>query len=255
MKTLVRLMIVLSVCILFWAAASNVGAEETYVDIDNTTARRDEQNKIIDAHQGCLRFFDGKYYLYGTSYGNTNGDGETNRLVAYSSSDLVNWVNEGSILHYEKRAQYDRVHVVFHPTTHKYIAWFLRIVQQSLHFSVAQSDGPLGPFRIVDDDVKLAHRGAAGGDLAMLVDDDDQAYIAYTSEGETRVTIDTFKLTSPPTGQITYFQIFVERLSTDYLHGTGASVGPLAGNVDAYSGEDDRLFRRNVTGDSGEVAL
>lgn len=25
--------------------------------------------------------------------------------------------------------------------------------------------------------------------------------------------------------------------------------------VDAYSGEDDRLFRRNVTGDSGEVAL
>ena len=24
---------------------------------------------------------------------------------------------------------------------------------------------------------------------------------------------------------------------------------------DAYSGEDDRLFRRNVTGDSGEVAL
>jgi hypothetical protein len=25
--------------------------------------------------------------------------------------------------------------------------------------------------------------------------------------------------------------------------------------ANAYSGEDDRLFRRNVTGDSGEVAL
>jgi hypothetical protein len=225
----------------FFPAFAQSGDKE-YTDsaIDNSAPRKDEQKNIIDAHEGCLRFFNGKYYWYGVSYGDTEGSGNTNRLVAYSSNDLVTWVNEGPILRPIRRAWYDRPHVIYNSTTNKYIAWYLLIDRVALHFAVAQSDDPLGPFSIIDSDVKLAHRGAAGGDMALFVDDDRRAYIAYTSEGEKRVSADVFRASSPPTGPISYFQMFVEELSSDYLHGTGTSVGPIAGNV-----EGPAMFKRN----------
>lgn len=35
--------------------------------INNVNPRRDTAGHIIDAHDGCLKFFNGRYYLYGTA--------------------------------------------------------------------------------------------------------------------------------------------------------------------------------------------
>ena len=50
------------------------------VTIDNSMPRRDVDGKIIDAHGGCLHFYDGRYYLYGEAYGKTAGYTINNRF-------------------------------------------------------------------------------------------------------------------------------------------------------------------------------
>jgi len=51
----------------------------TRVKISNVEPRRDVQGNIIDAHDGCLQFFNGRFYLYGTAYGTNDGWGTANR--------------------------------------------------------------------------------------------------------------------------------------------------------------------------------
>ena len=55
--------------------------------ISNAEPRRDIHGNILDAHDGCLEYFEGQFYLYGTRYGKTNGFGKTNRYVCFSSPD------------------------------------------------------------------------------------------------------------------------------------------------------------------------
>src|ERR1039457_6976937 len=43
------------------------------VTINNELPRRDTSGSVIDAHDGNLQFFAGRYYLYGTAYGKTAG--------------------------------------------------------------------------------------------------------------------------------------------------------------------------------------
>lgn len=59
------------------------------VTVDNAKPRRDVAGEIIDAHDGCLQFFNGRYHLYGTGYGKTAGYSINNRFRVYSSPDLV----------------------------------------------------------------------------------------------------------------------------------------------------------------------
>ena len=40
--------------------------------VNNTTPRRDTDGHVLDAHDGCLHEFDGRNYLYGTTYGKTD---------------------------------------------------------------------------------------------------------------------------------------------------------------------------------------
>ena len=54
------------------------------VTINNVEPRRDVAGEIIDAHDGCLQFFNGRYYLYGTAYGKTDGI-TNNDFRVYSS--------------------------------------------------------------------------------------------------------------------------------------------------------------------------
>ena len=53
----------------------------------------------IDAHDGEIAYFDGIYYLYGTSYGCGfewgHKDAPFCGFKAYSSPDLVNWADRG----------------------------------------------------------------------------------------------------------------------------------------------------------------
>src|SRR4051812_48825428 len=55
----------------------------------------------IDAHDGEIAYFNGVYYLYGTSYGCGFEWGRKDApfcgFKAYSSTDMVNWTDKGML--------------------------------------------------------------------------------------------------------------------------------------------------------------
>jgi len=191
------------------------------VSIDNVKPRRDVNGEIIDAHDGCLQFFDGRFYLYGTAYGKTDGF-TNNDYRVYSSPDMEHWTFEGTLLTKRPVAVYFRPYAVFNPKTHKYVLWYnwySNSVQWIGHEGVAISETPIGPFTIANPDVHLSH--PSPGDSSLFVDDDGTGYVIYTSIGEG-------------------YTVRVERLTPDYLESTGESSMALAAG-----GEAPVLFRRN----------
>jgi len=182
--------------------------------IKNTVARTDTDGNIIDAHDGCLEFFEGKFYLYGTRYGRTDGFTRANRYVCYSSADLIQWRFHGEILNDPpEMVFYYRAYVKFHPKTKKYVAWYNWYPKLwNGQYGVAVSDSPAGPFLIQDNSVKVKH--AKPGDLGLFVDDDGSAYLIYTSIAKNH-------------------GISVEKLSDDYLSSTLENSGIFAEGCEA----------------------
>src|SRR5664280_2829717 len=191
------------------------------VTINNVEPRRDVAGEIIDAHDGCIQFFNGRYYLYGTAYGKT--DGMTNNdFRVYSSPDLERWTFEGTLLKERPDAFYYRPYVVFNPSTRKYVLWYNWYPNLKEWFGrhgAATSDTPVGPFKIAAPDVQLSHPGT--GDGSLFVDDDGTGYFIYTCINEG-------------------YTIRVERLTPDFLGATGQTSSVLA-----VGGEAPVLFRRN----------
>ena len=154
------------------------------VMVDNLEPRRDIQGGIIDAHDGCLQFFNGRFYLYGTAYGLSHNYELTNHSYrVYSSPDLGQWTNEGELLQGQPNGIYFRPYVVFNPKTRKYVLWYnwygRNLEGQT---GVAVSDAPTGPFTIVNPNVRLSHLHP--GDGSLFVDDDGTGYYIYTAIGE-----------------------------------------------------------------------
>jgi len=60
----------------------------------------DNNNALIQAHGGSIFYADGVYYWYGENKDNYRADGKNwhNGVRCYSSADLYNWKDEGSIL-------------------------------------------------------------------------------------------------------------------------------------------------------------
>jgi len=191
--------------------------------INNVEPRRDVAGEIIDAHDGCLQFFDGHFYLYGTAYGKSGDYFQTNHhYCVYSSPDLGQWTLEGTLLQDPPTGIYYRPYVVFNPNTRKYVLWYNWYPKNwEGQTGVAVSTTPVGPFTIVNSNVALSHPHA--GDGSLFVDDDGTGYYIYTSIAEG-------------------YTIRVERLASDYLSSTGEASRPLAAG-----GESPVLFRRNNT--------
>ena len=197
-------------------------------EISNLQPRRDIKGEIIDAHDGCLEFFNGTYYLYGTRYGRTDGFGKSNRYVCYSSPDLLKWTPHGEILIDAPPRVYYRPYVKFNQRTGKYVLWG----NADNHYLVAISDTPVGPFTVQNPNVPVKH-GETQGDLGLFVDDDGTGYITYSFCEKNGNWLAT-------TEPITHHQICVEKLAPDYLSSTMESTDPVAGNV-----ESPALFKRN----------
>ena len=210
-------------CMLMLCVQMCHGADSssTHVFINNTVPRKDDQSNIIDAHDGCLRFFNGKYYLYGTRYGDTDGWGKTNRYVVYSSPDLKVWTHEGALIKNAPPGIYYRPYVVYNKATRKYVLWF----NVDGHMGVAASDEPTGPFTQIGKDVRLSHQDT--GDLNVFVDTDGKAFVTYSAVGESGQSKEPI------------IDIFVEELTADYLASAGRSAGPIGTN-----GEAPALFKR-----------
>jgi hypothetical protein len=209
-------------------AAAPPGSFQKVV-IDNANPRRDLAGNILDAHDGCLKLFNGKYYLYGTRYGKADGWGKTNQYAVYSSPNLKDWTDEGVILKDLPPKPYYRPYVVYNENTHKYVLWY----NDDEKMGVATADRPEGPFTEQSNDVPLKHRDT--GDLGLFVDNDGTAYVTY-SYGDGGDYKKTFPISKEP---IPHNQIVVEQLTADYLGSTGRVTQPVAGNSEAPA-----LFRR-----------
>lgn len=199
-------------------------SEFIQIEVQNTLPRRDTDGAIVDAHDGCLQFFEGRYYLYGTTYGRSAGFGINNRFRVYSSTDLTNWRYDGELLRDQPAGIFYRPYVVYNATTLKYVLWFNWYPKLwDGHMGVATSDTPEGPFTIETPSVQLSQAAHQPGDGSLFVDDDGTAYFIYTVIGLEH-------------------GIRIEKLTADYCDSTGEVSGILDTGCEAPS-----LFRRGDT--------
>ncbi|MEO1237755.1 MAG: family 43 glycosylhydrolase, partial [Planctomycetota bacterium] len=152
--------------------------------VQNTRPRRDTAGQPIDCHDGCLRFFGDRFYLYGTRYGDTDGFTPANRFVCYSSPDLEAWTFHGELLRAPMGGVCYRPYVVWNPGTRRYVLWFNWYPELwEGQFAVGMSTTPQGPFDIVNPDAEVVQ--PKPGDHNVFIDDDGRAYLIYTSiEGD-----------------------------------------------------------------------
>src|SRR6185436_13846424 len=85
----------------------------TSIQISNIEPRRDTGGRIVDAHDGCLGRFEGRYFLYGTAYGDTTGFSDANEYRCYSSADLISWTAHGPLLPGRPAGVYYRPRVAY----------------------------------------------------------------------------------------------------------------------------------------------
>jgi Glycosyl hydrolases family 43 len=191
----------------------------TSIQISNTEPRRDTEGRSVDAHDGCLERFEGRYFLYGTAYGATTGFTAANEYRCYSSADLRSWTAHGPLLPDRPAGVYYRPRVAYCARSRLYLLWYNWYpVLWEGQYGVAVSERPEGPFRIVHAHVPVGHR--LPGDHGLFVDDDGTAYLIYTSIAGGH-------------------SISIERLAPDYLSSTGASSGVLSAGDEAPA-----LFKR-----------
>ena len=191
------------------------------VTINNIEPRRDVAGEIIDAHGGCLQFFNGRFYLYGTAFGtNENSMARNCPFRVYSSPDLERWTYEGELLKERPDGVYFRPSLIFNAKTRKYVLWYNWFAKLwDGQVAVAVSDTPVGPFKIVNPDVHVL--GSRPGDGSLFMDDDGAGYYIFTALGEG-------------------YAVRVERLTPDFLNVSGESSPILV-----KGGEAPVLFRRN----------
>ena len=194
------------------------------VTVQNTVPRRDTDGNVIDAHDGCLHFFAGRYYLYGTAYGKTAGYSINSRFRVYSSADMEHWTYEGELLKSPPDGVYYRPYVAFNERTHKYVLWYnwYRKLWDGEE-GVATSDTPVGPFTIVNTHIELSQAKDSPGDGSLFVDDDNTAYFIYTAIAQGH-------------------SIRVERLAPDFLSSTGEVSAVIGVGCEAPA-----IFRRGAS--------
>ena len=218
------------------------GYSQSLINFDyegHQITRFDDHGNAIDAHDGKLSFFNGTYYLYGTSYdcGFEWGNKQAPfcGFKVYTSLDLVQWKDEGFLFDAQSSIWQSRCdgktygcfrpHVVFNQKTRRYVLW-INVYDNRVGYRVFTATTPVGPFKeqkeptlAINNDMPVA--GLNNGDHDLFVDDDGIAYLAYTDWR-------------------TKGSIAIERLSTDYLTGTGSVIRSVTdGQTEAPS-----LFRR-----------
>ena len=189
--------------------------------MDNLSPRHDTNGQVIDAHGGCLQFFDGCYYLYGSAFGTNHVDSVWNcPFSVYSSYNLRDWTYQGTLLKDPPKGVYYRPYVAFNPKTKKYVLWYnwyekLWVGQAG----VAVSDGPTGPFVIVNRKARLS--GTSPGDGSLFVDNDGTGYYIYTDIAND-------------------YALRVEKLTADFTDSSGQG-----SDFIGYGVEAPVLFRRD----------
>ncbi len=120
----------------------------------------DNKGEHINAHGGGILFHEGKYYWYGENRPSRGFSTEVG-VEVYSSTDLLNWTDEGVALSVstepgspiERGCIMERPKVVYNDRTGKFVMLFhLELKEQGYAAALvgfAESDTPVGPFRFV----------------------------------------------------------------------------------------------------------
>lgn len=150
---------ILIFCVWGLVMAASVGAQS----LERITPGQewpDRKGEHINAHGGGLLFHEGKYYWYGE---NRPARGFTTEVgvEVYSSSDLMNWEDEGVALAVSEEAGHDiergcimeRPKVVRNPKTGKFVMLFHLELKgkgyAAARVGFTESDSPVGPFRFI----------------------------------------------------------------------------------------------------------
>lgn len=201
--------------------------------------RFDNLGEAVDAHDGEIAYFNGTYYLYGTSY---DCGFEWNNKTApfcgfksYSSKDMVHWKDEGFLFDAQtplwqtrcdgKTYGCFRPHVIFNKKNGNYVLW-INVYDNVSGYRVFTGKTAIGPFvEVAEPKISVnSHMPAAGlnnGDHDLFIDDDGTGFLAFT-DWRTKGTI------------------VVEQLTPDYLSGTGR----VATGITPGSTEAPALFKR-----------
>lgn len=226
------------------AATAQVQTTSTLVNFrgnGSQAPRVDTAGKRIDAHDGEIAYFDGTFYLYGTSYGCGyvwQKPGSTFcGFKVYSSKDLVRWTDRGFLFNahtplWQSRCNGStygcfRPHVIYNKKDKLYVLW-INVYDNRVGYRVFTSPSPVGPFTEVAEptlamNTDAPEKGVNNGDEALFVDNDGAAYLAYTD----------WRLGGA---------IMVEKLNASYTSGTGEHV-----KVTQKSTEAPALMRRDQT--------
>ncbi len=120
----------------------------------------DTDGEHINAHGGGILQHQGKYYWYGEHRGAPR-TGARLGVTCYSSTDLVNWKNEGIVMPVSDDPDSDitrgctieRPKVIYNAKTGKFVMWFHLELKgkgyEAARAGIAVSDSPVGPFRFL----------------------------------------------------------------------------------------------------------
>ncbi len=146
---------------------------------------RDSDGELIQAHGGQVMYVEGRYYWYGENKNMTTKLGCRcwhNGVQCYSSSDLYNWKNEGTILKPNddinsplcRERIIDRPHILYNKKTQKYVMWIKLTGTpdkpkdwSTQHAGIAVSDKINGEYTLVDE---FFPNGECMGDFDFIED-------------------------------------------------------------------------------------
>jgi len=176
--------------------------DSTNTNAIDTTRRQwmDTEGHPINAHGAGVMYHQGVWYLYGeikkgTTHLVPGQDWEDYRVDAggiscYSSTDLTHWRYEGIALTPDKKDTASDLHigrvierpkVIYNAFSRQFVMW-MHIDREDYSFAragVAVSDKPQGPYRYIRS---IRPDGSMSRDMTLFKDDDERAYLVYTSE-------------------------------------------------------------------------
>lgn len=182
----------------------------------------DTDGRVIQVHGGGMMFHEGVYYWYGENKnGKTTSSGvarvDVVGVSCYSSTDLLNWKNEGMVLKAVNEPGHDlhpsrvveRPKVIYNAKTKKFVMW-AHIDSADYGYArggCAIADSPSGPFEYLGS---VRPHGQMCRDQTLFVDDDGTAYHIFSSEGNATTYIS--KLSDDYTKHTdTFIRVFVDK--------------------------------------------
>ena len=172
----------------------------------------------INAHGGGILYHDGMYYWYGEAKGEftyrSPGVGwdcyrtDAGGVACYSSTDLCHWTYNGIVLEPDTVHSFSDIHptmvierpkVIYNDSTKQFVMW-MHIDNHNYEKAmagIAVCDTPTGKFRFIES---IRPNGQMSRDMTLFKDDDQKAYLIYSSESNAT--------------------LHIARLSNDYLNVT-----------------------------------